>query len=342
MNEKYERMKRIVLNSLPEIPKVITQEWIEEALKSEYFWIWGFTFCDLSNNIFDENIDPDILRRVSFSSQTIFPKNSPIKFDDKMIGDSDEFKKIHDEGINGEGINLAVIDYGFITRHDELKDKIVNEVTCEGECHFHGNVVTSILAGKNIGVCPKSKVYFFESPYDTQTESVIALLKKIYELNQNGANIRIVNISASKHRESNEFDGLVEKLKEQGCYVIDSGTFAKKFIFVNKDFYTGEIYPNIGWEEYSKKYIGVYNNTRVIPLHETDSDYAYVGQASASWTIPIISGLFALCLQINSDLTFDEFLNLVLETKVKTDNGLEVISPLGIINDVKLKYSKTK
>ena len=341
MNEKYNRMRKIVLNALPEIPDLITKDWIEKSLDNEYFGIWGFSFSDLSNKKFEDDIDNDILRRVNYSTKTIFPSNSPIAFNRKMIGDSDEYKSIHDDGINGEGINVAVIDYGFITVHDELKNKIVNEVTCEGECHFHGSIVSSILAGNNIGICPKSKLYFFESPYFTQVESVISSLKKIYELNNNGADIRVVNISAIMHRKSPEYEILVDKLKSQGCYVLDCKDFLRDFVSINKDFYTGECYyhfmdlNNKKVLEYLNSNIGVYNNSRVLPLHETENDYIYEGQVTNSWTIPIVSGLFALCLQIDKDITYDDFTSIARETKITNKDGKSVINPVGIINKVK-------
>lgn len=344
MNEKYNRMKKIVLDNIPDIPNLITNDWLKESLNINYFNIWGFTFNDLSNKKFDDNIDKDLLRRVNYSSKTNFGNNSPIRFDSKMISDSKEYKILHEDGVNGEGVNLAVIDYGFVTFHDEIKNTIVNDVTCEGECHFHGSVVSSILAGNNIGICPKSKIYFFETPYHTQVESVISSLKKIYDLNNKGANIRVVNISAILHRQSEEFEGLVEKLRTQGCYVIDSKVFGEDFVSINKDFYSGEYYYNLiiaNNEEYMKKAkscIGVYNNTPLIPLYETENDYVYCGQVSNSWTIPVISGLFALCLQINKDLTYEEFVSIAKETKIES-NDITVINPIGIINKLKNKIN---
>ena len=58
MSEDYERMKKLVTENIGEIPRVITLDWLQSKYYDNQSWfnIWGFTFADLSNHEFDNNI----------------------------------------------------------------------------------------------------------------------------------------------------------------------------------------------------------------------------------------------------------------------------------------------
>ncbi len=91
-------------------------------MSNNTFSIWGFSLFDISNKKFVEEIDKNILRRVSFSTKTILPKDSPIKLDSKMYEIESELINLHNQGINGEGINVAIIDFGFKFPHNEIEN----------------------------------------------------------------------------------------------------------------------------------------------------------------------------------------------------------------------------
>lgn len=337
----YENFKKYINGELPSIPSLITEEWIKEAMKNELFRIWGFSFCDLSNNSFDHNISESIIRTIPFSTKTVFPQDSIINQNDKMFEIDSEIKELHNNGITGEGINVAVIDYGFYEPHNEIKENIVSYCKYEGiENHFHGVVVSSLLVGKTLGVAPSSKLYFYESRCSNQIEEVIKSLCDIYEKNKNGANIRVVNISASVHRESDKFDEIVSKLKGQNCYVIDSIVFGDKFTCINQDSVTNELYYSWWQKErecFFRSKIALVSGGRMIPLHNTKEDYMYCGSSSYSWCIPKLSGLFALALQIDPDLTLEEFINIADNNKTINDDGILLFNIKNTFETIKSK-----
>ncbi len=333
MNDTYGNFKKIVLESNIEVPNVITEEWLKKAFENEYFSIWGFSFNDLRYIKFG-NINDELLSKISFSTKTILPKNTPIKMEEDMFKKDDSFSKLHEDGINGEGINVAVIDYGFHIIHDEIKDNLIKIINTSNDYHFHGSVVSSIFVGKDIGVCPKSKLYFYECSYSNQINDVINALKDIYKLNESGANIRVVNISASLHRENSEFEIISNKLKGQGCYVIDSITFGEHFTCINKCYKTNKYYYNDWQSDGHKKLIGVLRPTYMLPFVETEKDYQYKEQNSYSWVIPVISGMFTLALQINPNLTYDEFVEIAEETKIINEDGIILLNPVEIIKKI--------
>ena len=214
---KYEDWIEVVKNDLPTIPNLITSDWLEQQLlvKKSYFRNWGFCFDDLTNYQFEDNISNKTIRKVPFSTRTIFPIKHPFHFNDCIFHVDEELQKLHNEGINGEGVNVAIIDFAFEIVPDEIKECLVSYKNCHNECpvHFHGVTVATQLCGKNLGVAPKVNLWFYGTRQgkNTVTDDMVAL-KDIYNQNKKGANIKIINISASLYRENEEFEDIKEKL----------------------------------------------------------------------------------------------------------------------------------
>lgn len=347
---KYEDWVEVISENLPEIPKVITGEWLQQQLldRKSYFINWGFCFEDLSEHEFEDNIDASIIRKVPFSTRTIFPKNHPFHFDQSIFNTFDDVRKLHELGIDGSGVNVAIIDFTFDTVPNELQECLNNFVNCNdnAEVHFHGTTTATQFCGKNIGIAPKAKLWFYGTGQGKNNieKDDLSALKDIYEQNKKGANIRIISISSSVHRENPEFEELYKKLLEQGCYIIDSPLFGKDFTCINQDSKTGELYYS-DWQVLSmdkdelQNKIAVSTGGKMTPLVTTKDDYLYCGQATYSWSIPVLAGYFALTLQVNPDLTYNEFLELAHKTK-KNENGITLFNINGVIDELNKEYSK--
>ncbi|MFA6340757.1 MAG: S8 family serine peptidase [Candidatus Paceibacterota bacterium] len=74
---------------------------------------------------------------------------------------------------------------------------------------------------------------------------------------------------------------------------------------------------------------------RTMASGKGDSEYRYEAKGGWSWAIPYFSGVFALALQVNPNLTNEKFLEIVRKTAGKNKKGIKVISPSGIIEEVK-------
>lgn len=347
---KYEDWVEVVNGYLPNIPTVITENWLEQQLldRKSYFRNWGFCFCDLTNHKFDDNIDFKTIRRVPFSTKTVFPDKHPFHFDKSIYHVDDDIKKMHDIGIDGSGINVAIIDFTFETIPNELKECLVyyKEYNENTEVHFHGTTVASQLCGKNLGVAPKASLWFYgtgQGGNNIKKDALLAL-KDIYEQNQRGANIKVINISGSVYRQNPEFIEIYKNLLNQGCYIIDSLLFDENFTSINQDANTGELYYSdwqllsMGNELASK--IAIKTGGKMTPLVTTEKDYLYCGQATYSWSIPILAGYFILALQIKPELTYDEFVDLA-RTTVKNENGIMLFDIVSVINELNKENSKT-
>ncbi len=337
-------LKRYILDIQRRLPKVLTRDWLINELKTNnLFFIWGFTGCDLTNIAFDPELynDKDI-RLIAISTTTKLPDNHPFKYinEESIYHVDKDIQKLHKQGIDGTNINIAIIDNCFKAVPKEIKNSLYSykKMFDAKESSFHGSVVSCQLGGENLGIAPKSKLYFYATPEKNQRDFNIAALKDIINLNEQGADIRIVSISAAAQTHSPEYPKLKEKLAAQGCYIIDSVVFANSnFTSINKDPISNEYYfsPWQDGDTHSKR-MGVLAGGKMLPLIETENEYLYCGWAAFSWAIPCLAGIFALALQVNPNLTYDEFVTLAWETKIVNEQGLSLINPLGIIE--KLEY----
>ncbi len=64
-------------------------------------------------------------------------------------------------------------------------------------------------------------------------------------------------------------------------------------------------------------------------------DYMYNGKGGMSWSVPYISGLFALALQINPNLRKEVLAEAVNKTVILNKKGLRVINPRGFIEAIR-------
>ena len=130
------------------------------------FVLWG----DASN--VDLSDAGEVIKYIRFANDTVFPSK------DKMpdgFNPEQEFQEglnpglhvrdLHALGITGKNITVAIIDQPLNTEHVEIKDNIVHYESIGYpeyiEASYHGTAVSSILAGKTLGVAPDAKIVYF-------------------------------------------------------------------------------------------------------------------------------------------------------------------------------------
>lgn len=343
--DKYEEWEELIREKNTKIPHFISSEWLQNNLldRKTYFRNWGFCFEDLSKCQFEDPIDYQIIRKVPFSTKTIFPEKHPFILTQEMFLVDFDVHQLHEKGIDGEGVHVAVIDFDFDEVHDELKNCLIykKNVQENAEVHFHGLIVATYLCGKNLGIAPNTKLWFYGTNQGKEKMIVedIMALEDIYEQNKKGANIKIICIPGSVHRENSKYIEIHDKLLKQGCYIIDSSTFGDKFTSINQDCITKEYYYS-DWQLANMEQFKYYNKVaiptggKMMPLITTTSDYLYCGQATYSFAIPKLCGYFALALQVKPDLTYEEFEQIAIDS-AKENNGIKIFNMAGIIEKLK-------
>lgn len=262
---------------------------------------------------------------------------------------------LHAEGIKGN-VNVAIIDQNMILGNPELEDRIIEykdfgtgESPDSGS--LHGLSVTSILAGKTVGVAPEARVYYASVPgwaadaayYGDALEWLIG----INEALPNDDKIRVVSVSAGP--ETNYFDNsdrwsdAVAEAQAQGMMIIDCrGEQSTGYVFgsyhdrndpdnIEKS-YPGYPYGNDGRDftnDFWKKYLFAPASERTIAheMEKGERHFRFDGVGGQSWSVPYVAGVAAMGYQVNPDMTPEQCRELLFSTAWIDGYGLSYVNP---------------
>jgi subtilisin family serine protease len=276
-------------------------------------------------------------------------------------------RELHAEGITGKGVTVAIIDQNLDLDHPEFQGKIVKYYdvgtnTASNAGSLHGDAVTSLLVGENIGTAPDSKVYYVAAPswledaqyYADALDWIIKENEKLPEEDK----IRVVSVStmpsgiwALLHKNNEAWDAAYQRATDAGILVLDCTyeqgiTLACTYDVHDPDNPTKCI-PNWG--------LGPINapHKRInIPTSRTTAteekgyafSYQFTGIGGISWTVPYLAGIFAMGWQVNPDLTSEQLLHLMYvsayEVNYKTEGTVMIINPRAFIEMVYLTINK--
>ena len=317
--------------------------------------------------------------RLSFDEETIFSQEQKSKFRPNEILETGkrfglQLELLHKAGIDGKGVNVAVLDTNFNVDNIEMKDKygkskciIYDNETAHNKTmdFMHGKTVTALLCGTNVGVAPNLNLYFF-AINNGNKEHYIHAFEKIKKLNKEGHNISIISMSSPVEKECNE--QYTKEFRDNNCELLDSTNWLKSgYMYYNRNNYLNinepqnfelelsiEEFDNIinetskrtiengGNPDYVKAILGgiPFEDKLFIPCggrtypQVGENNYKYSAYSSASWTIPQVAGLFALAKQLNPLLTFEEFTQISRETCYRNEQGYRVVNPEGIARQI--------
>lgn len=333
---------RGILDKLPEYNKD-SEQMFKVDLRST-----DLSKLDLSNRKED-------LMYADFDSKTKWPNSLPKEFNTKTIMEYGknpglDLNKLHEEGITGKGIGIAIIDQVLLTDHEEYKDrlKFYEEIHAENETSMHGAAVASIAVGKNVGVAPEADLYYIAvapSELNSKNEMIMDFtylakaINRILEINQSlpeDKKIRVISMSIGWNKDQKgfkEMDEAVKKAQEQNILVVSSNLIQYYLVGINGlgrdplsnpddiNSYTAGAF----WE---KNFYGNYeffekniNNMLLVPMDSRctasptgNSDYVFYRNGGVSWSIPYISGLYALSCQVKPNITPEMFFKEAINT----------------------------
>jgi subtilisin family serine protease len=271
-------------------------------------------------------------------------------------------RKLHEEGITGKGINVAIIDQNLLLHHPEFDGKIAKyyDTGCEQDPKsgsMHAPAVTSILVGSTVGVAPDAKVYFAAAPSWTRDSAFFAKgLNWIIKVNKKlpkDEKIRVVSVSAAPSGDGSPFiknqkmwDKAVLAAQKEGILVLDcrndktTGIIAPAYYDPEKPddaaMCTGG-FPTSKFIIPSSK-IGVPTSYRTVAEEyvEGSPSYQYTGQGGLSWGIPYAAGVLALGWQVDPSLDNEQIVKTLFETSTKAKDGISnIINPTAFIDAIK-------
>jgi subtilisin family serine protease len=301
---------------------------------------------------------------LTFNQKTVWPQPAYIPegcSPEKLLSDAMNpglgIRELHQQGITGKGVNVAIIDQPLYQDHPEFAGKIVayHDVGCGSESSMHGPAVASLLVGTNCGTAPGARVYYVAAPSWTKDAAYQAeALYWIIEQNEglSGAEkIRVVSVSAAPSGPGSPFDkhnkmwdSACRRAEEAGILVLDC-TSHHGFI--------GPCWYDAGDpESVARCKPGFPGRTGFRPrpasilvpssprttAEEYDKGefaYQYYGRGGLSWAIPYCAGVLALGWQLNPDLGGEQMRELLFESAYTTRSGAKIINPKDFIHLVR-------
>ena len=302
---------------------------------------YDLRFKDISNIDLNE-VPDDFLSKIAFDSSTIWPDHVPQKEDIEkayQLGKNPGLgiKQLHEQGITGKGVSVAIIDQPLDPNAPEIKDSIVSYEqihSAGGPVSMHGPAVSSILVGNTIGVAPDADLYYIDCTFVDKTEEgmevnltyladcIDHLIEKNKYLDQP---IRVISISRGFYKDdatvkgSNELYEAIERAKKENVLVITCSP-EQNYDYGICGLERDPLSDPDDYANYTQKYssqtksICVPIDSRTTLGMQNENDFVYFGEGGLSWSSPWLAGAYALALQVDPQLSPEEFLKLVYET----------------------------
>jgi len=181
----------------------------------------------------------DALATTTFDTQTRWPKADklPSGFNPEQVLEDGknpglDIRELHEQGITGKGVRVAIIDQKLLLDHEEYKDKLVNYTEYgnkENKPSMHGPAVASLLVGEKCGVAPGAELVYGAVPSGGNLSDKAVALNGIIEYNRTcepDKKIRVVSISKGYSLNDpepgqDEWMGAIQKATDEGIIVID-------------------------------------------------------------------------------------------------------------------------
>lgn len=366
----------------------MAENMITENKYADYqFFLEGLDGIDLRDKFDLDGLSPEMFRYLSFDSRTVFSDIQMEKFKPQELlekGKSNEKTNIE---LNGKGTCVAILDKFSDISTEEFGGEVVKYIIRNGkngvevvldegektddtkiykggqnDGSFHGNTVASLLAGKECGIVPNTKVILFEVAKDLDKKDEVepktakeAMLKFINS--NNDINPDIISISDST-KLTPEAKDAKDKLEEKGCAYIDSSVFWESFSWGRNNNGVKTLDPllkkicehpnsNKGKVATIKEAI---MKSIILPYTQRTSTHISIGKdgkkeivdkyngsfCGASFVISQIAGLFLKARQVDKSISFDEFIGIARDT-AKTYDNMKYLDAKGIIEKVKDK-----
>lgn len=321
---------------------------------------------DLSSLDLSDRLD-DLLQ-ANFDTMTRWPSSLPVPFDPSAIlalgtDPGLGLRSLHEQGITGQGVGVAIIDQALLTHHVEYNDRLryYDELHCLDDCaHMHGPAVASILVGKTVGVAPEADLYYIAETHGSYHNSafepdliyVARSIDRLLRLNDALApesRIRVISISVGWSDDTKgaaAADAALQRAREAGIFVITThltATYGFRFHGLERlpladpnDI--ASYSPIAGWGYDSDGQLPP--NVLCVPMASRttagpngEDVFVFYRPGGWSWCVPYIAGLYALACQVAPDMTPDVFWAAALETGTPIDLSAYEPGAVGVVVD---------
>lgn len=309
------------------------------------------------------SLHPGLPATLTFNGQTTWPdaQKMPAGCDPRtLLRDAMNpglgIRALHQQGITGKGVNVAIIDQPLYRDHPEFAGKIAayHDTGCGSESSMHGPAVASLLVGDHCGTAPEATLYYAAAPsWAGDAAYYAAAVDWILEQNAQlpeGNKIRAISVSAAPSGQGSPFeenlamwDDAWRRAEAAGILVLDC-TGHHGFI--------GRCYldtaapddvthckagsPARPATSIPERLLAPSSPRTTAEQREQDSpSYQYCGQGGLSWSIPYCTGVLAMGWQLRPDQTAPELRELLFNSAYVDVHGSRFIDPGKFINAVR-------
>jgi subtilisin family serine protease len=295
----------------------------------------------------------DYLKGEDFDSLTQWPdpEKLPAGFDPQKLLEEGKnpglgIRSLHERGINGKGIGIAILDQPLLLGHEEYSSRLIRYDATRSigmGPQMHGSPIVGIAVGKTCGVAPRAFVFYYAAGSTSGKAQIqadyINEIVKYNETNPDTGRIRVISISASPERDSDNdaFLKAHKKALDAGILVV---TCSQKFLdYGNLTLIEGENRDDpesyrLGGYCRPDNVLRVPVGNKTIATHQGTNVYKYERGGGMSWAAPYIAGLAALAFQVNPDLQPATIVEQLVKTATHTKAG-PVVNPPGFIEAVR-------
>ena len=308
----------------------------------------------------------DALFATGFDTNTQWPEALPEDFDPARLLDLGKdpglgLRKLHEQGITGKGVGIAIIDQTLLVDHQEYRDRLrlyqEYHSAAEGGASAHGPAVASIALGETVGAAPEALLYFIADDLGTGEGAGFVRdmtyyaedVDRLTDLNRTlpeGEKIRAISMSVGWMPDTPgaaALEAAIARARAAGIAVVCvnsrdpllpwMGMGRRRYGSYNN---RADFRPGAFWEEslYSGEYRGD-ENTLLVPMDRRttaspagENAYACFAEGGMSWAVPYAAGLYALACQVKPEVTYEEFLSAAQATA----------RPVSIWKDGKTEY----
>ena len=305
-----------------------------------------------------------LIATLTFNQKTVWPEQAkmpPGSDPNKILTDALNpglgVRELHQQGITGEGVNVAIIDQPMYLVHPEFAGKIVayHDTGCQtDESSMHGPLVASLLVGTNCGTAPDARVYYAAVPswkmdaayYAKGLDWIIAQNEKLPEEEK----IRVVSVSASPNQSSwanrQMWDRACARAEADGIMVLDC-TNSRRRGFIGRCWYNARVPESVAqcnpWAPPNREFRGnptdmgilVPSSPRTAAEDGDVPGYQYAGRGGLSRAIPYCAGVLAMGWEVNPELSPEQMRKLLFKSAFTKKNGAKIIYPKKFIHLVR-------
>jgi subtilisin family serine protease len=242
-------------------------------------------------------------------------------------------RALHARGVDGRGVDIAIIDQPLVVDHTELGDRLhlVVELDVVGvPPQMHGPAVSSLAVGRSCGVAPGARLYYVAMPMwksRNGNQYYLQALERLLELNRTkAAHIRAVSISYGGFTSAPQAEAwatLLARAEREGVLVITCDEKASRLDY-------GLLRPLPGGDREKpeghvqgtvKGELLVPGDGRTYASPLGREVYSYAPQGGLSWGAPWLVGLAALGFQANPSLSPAQVRAYLVQSAVQLPYG---------------------